>query len=456
MSTDHPHFEFNRGGSFNLPRDWSAFEHLTRDLLVRLLGDEHVDLNGRSGQPQAGIDVWGTDRQTGQRVGIQCKGRSDAVLGESSALSLREFLAAVEKAKCFVPPIDSFILLTTGPNDVRLKQAARELSEAHAASGLFTVAFHGWDWIEGKLDQHVDLAARYGLVAVVHPAMATAGPASQIAVEIGARLTEAIAAMNRGREGDKLFTLQGLARHAGHSDWRRLEDIALGAADADEAELRALADALALNPVWLIEGKGAPFDIDAETGPRRVEQLYDAIVAMKPQRIVFVRQRDGGHGHHDAFIAVERDALRWFIFRDTHPACDRVGGGGSHDLLELCRLMRRFDHEAVDCRILCHGRHLDSPEFEQVLEGEVYPGSVLDFYRHDRWWEGFAALRLDWIDGDGPHWTALRNAIGIVEHRLARARTSARTHAHAREALAWGRFRETASPSGEGPGEPWP
>lgn len=456
MDSASSQFEFNRGGSYNRPRDWPAFERLIRDLFARLLGDESVDLNGRNGQPQAGIDIWGTDRRSGNRIGIQCKGRSDVAFGHGAALTEAELRAEVERARHFVPPIDSFLLLTTGPNDGRLKQAARELGEANRAAGSFSVEFHGWDWIEGRLDQHVDLAAQYGLVAVVYPAPTTAKPASRIAAEIGARLERAVALMNAGREGDELFTLQSLARHAGHPDWRRIEQIVIGSADADEAELLSLAKALGLNPAWVIEGKGAPFCVDGENGHRHVEEIFDTIVAMAPKRIVFVRQREGGHGHHDAFIAVERDEARWYVFRDTHPACDRVGGGGSYDLFELCRLMRRLDHEDVEGRILCHGRHLDSPQFEQVLEGEVYPGSILNFYRHDRWWEGFAALRLDWLEGDEPHWATLRNTVPIVKHQLARARRRAKTSAHSRDALAWGRFRALEPADTTDDVEPWP
>lgn len=455
MRTAPPNFEFNRGGTFNRPRDWAAFERLTRDLFARLLGDEDVDLNGRSGQPQAGIDISGIDRQSGKRVGIQCKGRADAIFTHTAALTEADLRAEVERARAFVPPIDSFILLTTGPNDARLKQAARELSVANTVEGLFTVEFHGWDWIEGRLDQHVDLAAQYGLVAVVHPGAAPAPPESPIALEIGARFEHAISLMNTGRDGDDRFTLQSLARSAGHRDWRRFERIMSGTADADEAELRTLCEALALNPGWLIDGKGMPFAVDTGTSFNRAEAVFDAIVAMQPQRVVFVRQRDGGDGDHDALIAVERDDVRWFVFRDTFPACDQVGGGGAHDLFELCRLMRRLYHLAPESLILCHGRHLDSPQFEQLFEGAVYPGSLLDPYRHDRWWEGFAHVRLDWIEGEGAHWDALRKAVVIVQHQLARARSSAERSRSWKDQLAWGRLR-TKRPDDAEHGEPWP
>jgi hypothetical protein len=246
--------------------------------------------------------------------------------------------------------------------------------------------------------------------------------------------------MNSALEGDDRFTLQGLARHAGHKDWRRLEQIVDGSADADEAELTELADALGLNFEWLLEGKGAPFCTDADTFRPEVEDVYRDIMALNPEQIVLVRQREGGYGHHDAFIVVKRDAVRWHVFRDTHPACNRVGGTGARQLFDMCRLFRKLDRADFEDRVPCYGRHLDSPVFEHLLEGEIYPGSVLRYLRNDQWWQAFSALRSDWVGGDAPHQSSLREAIHIVRHQLKRARDAAGRNDGWAETLAWGHF----------------
>lgn len=446
-------FEYSRGGSFNLPRDWTAFEQLTRDLFARLLDNDHVDLNGRNGQAQSGVDVWGVDRNANRRVGVQCKGRT---AGYGAHLTEKELREEVERAKSFVPALDRFVLLTTGPNDARLKRVAAELSDSHNAENLFTVEFHGWDWIEGKLDQHKDIAARYGLIAVAYPIAPTAQAGSRIAVAIGKRLEQAIGLMNAGRQGDKCFTPQSLARRAGHRDWRRIEQILDGSADADEAELISLCEALGLNPDWLLEGKLSPFWVDHSPSFLDVETLFETIFAMDPKRIVFVRQREGGEGHHDVFVAVERDETRWFMVRDQRPGCGNVGSGGAYDLLELCRLMRRLDNLGPDTRILCHGKHFDNPTFDQLIDGDVYPGAVIDDLWHDRWWEALAHLRVDWVEGKGAHWDGLRDAIQVVKERLARARKSAKTSEHWEDKLRWGHFLPTKPEDADRAGEPYP
>jgi hypothetical protein len=40
------------------PSDWQAFERFTRDLFSALWDDPRAQTNGRSGQPQAGVDVF--------------------------------------------------------------------------------------------------------------------------------------------------------------------------------------------------------------------------------------------------------------------------------------------------------------------------------------------------------------------------------------------------------------
>ena len=64
------------------PSDWQAFERFTRDLFSAIWEDPRAQMNGRSGQPQAGVDVFGTSARTGALEGVQCKGK-DARYGHS-------------------------------------------------------------------------------------------------------------------------------------------------------------------------------------------------------------------------------------------------------------------------------------------------------------------------------------------------------------------------------------
>ncbi len=57
------------------PADWQAFERFIHELFGSEWKDPRAQLNGRSGQPQAGVDVFGTNASTGGLEGVQCKGK---------------------------------------------------------------------------------------------------------------------------------------------------------------------------------------------------------------------------------------------------------------------------------------------------------------------------------------------------------------------------------------------
>ncbi|MDU6242915.1 MAG: hypothetical protein E6614_28820, partial [Bradyrhizobium sp.] len=94
-----------------------------------------MDLHGRNGQPQSGVDVSGVDQRTRAQVGIQCRGRGDGSAWTNSRLTQKDLREEVAKARSFYPKLDVFVVLTTGPNDVRLKKAAAEISERQARDG---------------------------------------------------------------------------------------------------------------------------------------------------------------------------------------------------------------------------------------------------------------------------------------------------------------------------------
>lgn len=143
---------------FPAPADWQAFERLCFDLFKRLWRDQNTQFNGRSGQPQAGVDVYGESREDGRLNGVQCKGRDG---GYGASLTVAELRSEVEKAKTFVPSLDVFILATTAPNDVRILAEARELKKAHRAAGLFDVEVYAWDTLKQHATDYPDILQKH-------------------------------------------------------------------------------------------------------------------------------------------------------------------------------------------------------------------------------------------------------------------------------------------------------
>ena len=124
------------------PKDRQAFERDARLLFEHSLNDPHTQNNGRGGQPQHGVDIFGRRNGLGGYVGVQCKGK-DADYG--SNVTERELRSEVEKSVGFQPPISEFILITTAPDDAAIQQAAREFEEETRHAGR-DLKIEVWGW----------------------------------------------------------------------------------------------------------------------------------------------------------------------------------------------------------------------------------------------------------------------------------------------------------------------
>ncbi|WP_041272554.1 tetratricopeptide repeat protein [Desulfitobacterium hafniense] len=124
------------------PKNWQDFENQMWVLFSCVLNDPNTQKNGRSGQKQNGVDIFGR-RNEHCFVGIQCKEKYDSQVTE------QELRSEVNKSKDFTPPIDEFFLVTTAPRDQKVQEIARvitsELSQTDHPIGVYV---WGWDDIE--------------------------------------------------------------------------------------------------------------------------------------------------------------------------------------------------------------------------------------------------------------------------------------------------------------------
>lgn len=140
------------------PSDWQAFERFTRDLFSAIWDDPRTQANGRTGQPQAGVDVFGTNARTGTLEGVQCKGK-DARYGHS--VTIEEFQGEVSKALTFSPRLSHYYLVTSGVADVKVQQEARRINDVHKQAGLFGVDVYSWDQLLALLQDHRKVARKH-------------------------------------------------------------------------------------------------------------------------------------------------------------------------------------------------------------------------------------------------------------------------------------------------------
>ena len=140
------------------PENWQDFEKLCADLWTCIWNDPNTQMNGRQGQAQHGVDVFGRLGGNGDWQGVQCKGK-DSRYG--SAVTETELNDEVEQAKKFIPKIKVFILATTAPNDSSIQEVARKITEKHKKKNLFSVNVLGWSEIHLRLANYPDLIKKH-------------------------------------------------------------------------------------------------------------------------------------------------------------------------------------------------------------------------------------------------------------------------------------------------------
>jgi len=139
--------------SIHIPKivDDSLFEHLCRDLWKSDKKNELVNINGRNGQFQAGVDVFGRIIENGEWFGIQCKVRKT-----NQYLTTEEIFDEIEKAKMFNPTISEYILCTTLDRDAKFQELERNICDELKAQGSFRFKIMSWNDIEEALKGEVN------------------------------------------------------------------------------------------------------------------------------------------------------------------------------------------------------------------------------------------------------------------------------------------------------------
>ncbi len=131
--------------AFPPPKDPEEFERIVEQIAGPVLRSHQVNLNGRRGQGQDGVDVSVTT-DAGE-VGIQCKLTGSLKIG-----TVRD---EVEKAKRYVPPLTQFIVATTSPSDAVLQKELRKVEAP------FKLSLWSWDEINNHLNRLPGVALDY-------------------------------------------------------------------------------------------------------------------------------------------------------------------------------------------------------------------------------------------------------------------------------------------------------
>lgn len=136
--------------SIQKPSNWQDFESLCKMLWGEMWSiSDKIKQNGRLGQSQAGVDVYGIPKGNDRYSGIQCKGKNDDL---QSKLTTKEIDIEIENAKTFKPELETFIFATTSNKDVKLEQYVREKDIENRKNGGFEILLYCWEDIADLIE----------------------------------------------------------------------------------------------------------------------------------------------------------------------------------------------------------------------------------------------------------------------------------------------------------------
>ncbi|WP_027926395.1 hypothetical protein [Pseudomonas sp. URMO17WK12:I12] len=144
------------------PAYWQDFERLTLDFAKHNWQDDYAERNGRQGQEQAGVDVYGYNYKQKEHTGIQCKKRAwktkPGADTPSNTLSTDEIDKEIKLAKSFIPTLERFIISTTAPRDSDLQEHVRKINENKKG---FSVSLIFWEDYVDFLNDNPGFMYRY-------------------------------------------------------------------------------------------------------------------------------------------------------------------------------------------------------------------------------------------------------------------------------------------------------
>lgn len=134
------------------PENWQDFERMCKVLWGEIWEcPDTIKRNGRQGQAQKGVDVYGIKKRECVYRGIQCKGKDDYT---NSQLTESEIDNEIAKALLFTPKLKSFYFATTANKDAHIEEYIRKKNLESISKGEFEIDIFSWEDIVDLIEAH--------------------------------------------------------------------------------------------------------------------------------------------------------------------------------------------------------------------------------------------------------------------------------------------------------------
>lgn len=141
------------------PENWQDFESLCKKLWGEIWKiPNRIKKNGRTGQDQNGIDIYGIPKGETNYWGIQCKGKDEYT---HAKITKKEIVEEIRKAKKFQPKLDVFILATTSNKDAKIEKEIRLLDIENRNAKSFEIVLFCWEDIVDLIEKNRNIYQYY-------------------------------------------------------------------------------------------------------------------------------------------------------------------------------------------------------------------------------------------------------------------------------------------------------
>ncbi|WP_174999148.1 restriction endonuclease [Rugamonas aquatica] len=390
------------------PNEATDFEHLCLELFKRSWNDSQAQLYGVKGQNQSGIDIVGRPNSGLEVHAVQCKVRS-------KRLAFSEVLSDIARADQMQPRLSHLVFATTARRDASLQSQVLALTLERSAQGKYPISIMAWDDLTALLAMHIDIARLH--FPIYFDNVRTEGD-GLVNVNVRAansqrseRLRMLVSKLN-GNHSDCL-TVSEIAELLGIEKITELDDYFSGADEPSIELLKKIGDLFCINAEWIVHGKGSPFYHSEPFFPEAYQAL-PLIRSSTPEEVIFVRC---GSEQGECVIVLKYNDWKFHRLNTYCHVSAHVGGTGSAQLLSLYNLIRELSKPHSN--MYCVGETLNPREFDELLNGEVAPGSVLG-KRGSRmpWWD--ALLDIEYKHATATHYLDLYGAALVDAHRVIR------------------------------------
>ena len=135
------------------PKSWDEFEDIVSDIIQIAWKDPFSIRNGRLGQKQNGVDIYGKPSYlNGKYAGVQCKNKD---------ISKIEIEEEIKKAEKFKPSLKEFIITTTSKRDSSIQEETRLIDIERVDKDNFSIKILFWEDICLKLAENEDLMIKH-------------------------------------------------------------------------------------------------------------------------------------------------------------------------------------------------------------------------------------------------------------------------------------------------------